>query len=85
MGNIKSYKDLIVWQKAVDLAVDVYKLTCSFPKEEIYGLTSQIRRAVCSVSLNIAEGYGRNTTKNYINSLYIWFLIKFIIHFRSFK
>lgn len=71
MGDIKSYKDLIVSQKAIDLAVETYKLTKSFPKEEMYGLTSQVRRAACSVSLNIAEGYGRNTTKNYVNSLYI--------------
>ena len=71
MGNIKSYKDLIVWQKSLDLAVEVYQLSSLFPKEEIYGMTSQIRRAVTSISLNIAEGYGRNTTKNYINSLYI--------------
>ena len=55
----------------MDLAVEVYKLSSKFPKEEIYGMTSQIRRAVTSISLNIAEGYGRNTTKNYINSLYI--------------
>lgn len=71
MGSIKSYKDLIIWQKSIDLAVEVYKLSSEFPKEEIYGMTSQIRRAVTSVSLNIAEGYGKNTTKNYINSLYI--------------
>jgi four helix bundle protein len=71
VGSIKSYKDLIIWQKSIDLAVEVYKLSSEFPKEEIYGMTSQIRRAVTSVSLNIAEGYGKNTTKNYINSLYI--------------
>lgn len=71
MGNIKTYKDLIIWQKSIDLAVEVYKLSSKFPKDEVYGMTSQIRRAVSSISLNIAEGYGRNTTKNYINSLYI--------------
>jgi four helix bundle protein len=71
VGSIKSYKDLIIWQKSIDLAVEVYKLSSKFPKEEFYGMTSQIRRAVTSISLNIAEGYGRNTTKNYINSLYI--------------
>lgn len=70
MNNIKSYKDLIIWQKSIDLS-EVYKLSSLFPKEEMFGLTSQIRRAVCSISLNIAEGYGRNTTKNYISSLYI--------------
>jgi four helix bundle protein len=71
MGNIKSFKDLIIWQKAIDLAVEVYQLTKVFPKEEMFGLTNQLRRAACSISLNIAEGYGRNTTKSYINSLYI--------------
>lgn len=71
MGGIKSYKDLIIWQKSIDLAVEVYRLSSKFPKEEIYSMTSQIRRAVTSISLNIAEGYGRNTTKNYIDSLYI--------------
>ena len=71
MGSIQSYKDLIIWQKSIDLSEEIYKLSSLFPKEEIFGLTSQIRRAVCSISLNIAEGYGRNTTKNYINSLYI--------------
>lgn len=71
MSDIKSYKDLIIWRKAIDLAVEVYKFSAMFPKEEIFGLTSQIRRAVCSISLNIAEGYGRNTTKNYVSSLYI--------------
>ncbi len=71
MGKISSFKDLIVWQKAMDLAVEVYQLTKGFPKEEMFGLTSQLRRAACSISLNIAEGYGRNTTKNYINYLYI--------------
>jgi four helix bundle protein len=71
VGTIKSYKDLIVWQKAIELSIEIYRVTAKFPKEEIYGLTSQIRRASNSVSLNIAEGYGRNTTRNYINSLHI--------------
>jgi four helix bundle protein len=55
----KSFKDLIVWQKSRDLAVAVYKLTESFPKSELYGLTSQMRRAVISISSNIAESYHR--------------------------
>jgi four helix bundle protein len=71
MATINSYKDLIVWQKSLDLAVEIYKLSSLFPKEEVYGLTSQIRRASCSVSLNIAEGFGRNTTKSYVSFLYI--------------
>ena len=56
MATINSYKDLIVWQKSLDLAVEIYKLSSLFPKEEIYVLTSQIKRAADSVSLNIAEG-----------------------------
>lgn len=58
MGT-KSFKDLIVWQKARDLAVAVYQLTEDFPKAELYGLTSQMRRAVVSISSNIAESYHR--------------------------
>lgn len=59
MSNTKSFKDLIVWQKARDLAVVIYKLTEQFPKSELYGLTSQMRRAVISISSNIAESYHR--------------------------
>ena len=62
MGNIKSYKDLIVWQKAMKLAKTIYTITKKFPKEEIYGLTSQLRRAAVSVACNIAEGQARNST-----------------------
>jgi four helix bundle protein len=69
--KINSYKDLIVWKKAIELATEVYKLTAKFPKDEIYSLTSQVKRAACSVSLNIAEGHGRGTTKNYVSFLYI--------------
>ena len=58
-----SFKDLIVWQKARDLAVAVYMLTDQFPKSEVYGLTSQMRRAVISISSNIAESYHRFQTK----------------------
>ncbi|RWB70506.1 MAG: four helix bundle protein [Mesorhizobium sp.] len=54
-----SYKDLVVWQQAMDLAVSVYGATKSWPKEELYGLTSQVRRCATSVPSNIAEGYGR--------------------------
>jgi len=57
--NLKSFKDLIVWQKAVDLAVSVYKITKEFPQEELYTLTNQMRRAVISISSNIAEGFKR--------------------------
>ena len=61
---IKSHRDLIVWQKAIVEAV--YEATASFPKEETYGLTSQIRRAVVSVPANIAEGQGRRLSKEYL-------------------
>ena len=56
------YKDLVVWQKAMDLVIDIYKATDSFPKKEVYSLTDQIRRAAVSVPSNIAEGQGRQTT-----------------------
>lgn len=56
---IKSHRDLIVWQKAMDLTVEIYQVTKTFPREETYGLTSQIRRASASVPANIAEGQGR--------------------------
>lgn len=62
-----SYKDLTVWQKAFDLSLGVYKLTRDFPGEEIYGLTSQLRRASVSIPSNIAEGYGRGSRRDYRN------------------
>jgi len=68
---LKNYKELIVWQKSYHLCLEIYKLTKGFPKEEIYGLSSQIRRAAISVPCNIAEGYGRKTTLDYIRFLYI--------------
>ena len=63
--EIKSYRDLLVWQKAYDLAIKTYKITKAFPKEVIYGLVSQIRRSAVSVPSNIAEGYGRRRTGEY--------------------
>ena len=68
---LKDYKELQVWQKAYQLCVAIYKRTNTFPKEERYGITSQIRRAAVSIPSNIAEGYGRKTTKEYIQALYI--------------
>ena len=59
MDKIKSFRDLQVWQKAVDLATKIYRMTESFPKTEQYGLTSQMRRAAVSVASNIAEGHRR--------------------------
>ncbi|MES0128324.1 four helix bundle protein [Mesorhizobium sp. M0029] len=64
-GKINSYKDLIVWQQAMDLAVSTYSLTKTWPKEELYGLTSQIRRSATSIPANIAEGYGRDNRGSY--------------------
>lgn len=59
MGTINSYKDLIVWQKAIELVKEVFELTKQFPKEEMYGISSQMRRAAVSIPSNIAEGSGR--------------------------
>jgi four helix bundle protein len=70
---IKSYKDLIVWQKSFDLSMEIYKETKSFPKEETYGLTSQIRRAAVSIPSNIAEGYSRQKRLEYVQFLQIAF------------
>ena len=61
--NLKNYKELEVWQRAMNLTVDIYKETKTFPKEEKYGLISQIQQAATSVSANIAEGWGRGSTK----------------------
>ena len=63
------YKELLVWQKAIDLAVKVYRITEKLPKEERYGLISQINRSVVSIPSNIAEGAGRNTNKEFNNFL----------------
>jgi four helix bundle protein len=60
-----SFRELIVWNKSIELVVRIYKLTEKFPKSEIYGLTSQIRRAVVAIPSNIAEGYLRSHTKEY--------------------
>jgi four helix bundle protein len=60
-----SFRDLVVWQRAIQLTVAIYRLTQEFPREEIYGLTSQIRRSAVSVPSNIAEGHGRLNTGEY--------------------
>ena len=60
-----SFKDLIVWQKAMDLSVAVYQMTKKFPKEEMFGMTSQMRRAAVSIASNIAEGEGRKSKKEF--------------------
>jgi len=66
---LKSYRDLLVWQKAIELALLVYRMTEGFPKREIYGLASQLRRASVSVPSNIAEGYGRAGRREYLQFL----------------
>ncbi|OQB22785.1 MAG: hypothetical protein BWY11_02056 [Firmicutes bacterium ADurb.Bin182] len=68
---VKSYRDLIVWQKAMDVADDIYSLTSRFPKNEAYGLTSQLRRASVSIPSNIAEGQSRGTTTEFLRFLSI--------------
>lgn len=65
MGSINSYKDLLIWQKGIVLVDRVYQLVKSFPQEELYALTSQIKRASVSIPSNISEGYGRNTDKSF--------------------
>jgi four helix bundle protein len=67
--NIKSYRDLEVWQKSMTLVKRVYKLTKTFPKDEMFGLTSQLKRAAVSVPSNIAEGKSRRTTNEYLRFL----------------
>ena len=69
--TVKNYQELVAWQKSMDLVEDVYKLTKHFPREELYALTSQIRRAAVSVQSNIAEGQGRRTTSDFLRHLSI--------------
>ena len=69
--KVKQYKELIVWQKAMDLVVVVYRLVKSLPRTEDYALSSQMRRAVVSIPSNIAEGQARNSTKEFANFLSI--------------
>lgn len=69
----RSYKQLIVWQKSMELVLLVYALTVTFPRDELYGLSSQMRRAAVSIPSNIAEGSYRNSRKEYLRFLYIAF------------
>ena len=64
-GPIRSHRDLVAWQKSMDLAVLIYETTRSFPREEIYGLISQIRRCSSSIPANIAEGQGRRSPREF--------------------
>jgi len=68
---MRNYRDLVVWQKSMVLVTKVYSITRLLPKEELYGLVSQIRRSAVSIPSNIAEGYGRYSTNDYIRFLQI--------------
>jgi four helix bundle protein len=67
--RVRDYRDLVVWERAVDLVAEIYRLSAGFPPEERFGLTSQVRRASVSVSANIAEGSGRATSGDLLNFL----------------
>ena len=67
MGKVNSYKELLIWQRAMDIAEDVYVLTRTYPKDEVFALTNQIRRSAVFVSSNIAEGYGRKSTASNVH------------------
>ena len=69
--TVKYYRELIVWQKSIDLAIMVYEAVKTLPKEELYSLSDQIRRAAISIPSNIAEGNQRNTTRDYLRFLSI--------------
>ncbi len=71
MSDIRCYKDIVAWQKAYELGKAIHALTKGFPDEEKYGITSQLRRASVSIASNIAEGYGRGTTPDYLRFLKI--------------
>jgi len=68
---VRNFKDLIVWQKAMDYTVEIYRETKCFPKEEIYGLRAQLRDSASSIPANIAEGQGRKTTRDFLHFLSI--------------
>ena len=63
---MESYKELVVWQKTIELVPSIYQLTATFPKAEIYGLSSQIQRSATAIPANIAEGWGRGQTREYM-------------------
>ena len=67
--RVRSYRDLVVWQRAVDFVVEIYRVSAKFPREEQFGLTAQLREASVSVSANIAEGSGRATSRDFMNFL----------------
>ncbi|MDR1699281.1 MAG: four helix bundle protein [Prevotellaceae bacterium] len=69
--DVKTHKDLLVWQKSMDFVVDIYAITKSFPNSELFALTNQIRRCVTSIPANIAEGLGRKGNKEFIHFLHV--------------
>ena len=71
MSEIKSFKDLLIWQKGIEIVVLVYKIIADFPENEIYALSSQIKRSAVSIPSNIAEGYGRQSSQSYKNFIKI--------------
>ncbi len=71
MGEVRNHKDLEVWKVSMDFVVEIYQVTKNFPQTEIYGLTSQLRRAAVSIPSNIAEGAARKNTREFIQFLYI--------------
>ncbi len=71
MAEIKTHKDLLVWKKSIDLVEQIYKITKQFPKEELYGITNQMRRCAVSIPANIAEGSGRKNKAEFIQFLHI--------------
>ena len=71
MPKVSHFRELKVWQRGMDIVVAVYRITCGFPKSELYGLTGQVRRAAVSVPSNIAEGHTRASTKEYLNHVSI--------------
>ena len=68
---MKTYREFIAWQKAMAFVTDIYKITRSFPKEELFGLTSQIRRSAVSIPSNFAEGFGRKGNNEFLRFLHI--------------
>lgn len=67
--KIRTFRDLVVWQRGMDLAREIYRETNRMPKAEMFGLTGQMRRAACSIPLNIAEGFGRYTRPEFVHAL----------------
>ena len=72
MGTIRTFRDLIDWQQSMDLVTQIYRASGNFPKSEFYGLISQLRRSAVSIPSNIAEGYGRRSTGDYVRFLQIF-------------